>query len=175
MAYIHDCQVVVAIGLLYKIFGGVPTTSVLAGVICVVAFILSGARSKNQYQDLMMAQGDQRLKAMAEVLSYMRVIKLQAWEGHFEERINRFRRLEFGNITRFNYSVCGNVIAIWSAPMLISLLLFGTCVLRGVRLDAGLVFTAMSLLQILQEPMRYFPRVMNQTSQAIISLRRLDS
>lgn len=119
-----------AIELFYNYFS-VATTSVLVGVIVVVAFTLFSTRSKNRYQDLMMASSDQQLKPMSEV------------------RIKRFRLLEFGNITRFNYLACGNVIVIWSSPMLISLSLYGTCVLNGVRLDAGLVFNARFLLQIL--------------------------
>lgn len=149
--------------------------SALAGVISIVALVVIGARSRNQYQRLMMTAGDQRLKTTAEVLSSMRVIKLQAWENHFLERIHQFRRLEFGYINRFTYYICGNVVAIYSAPLVISMLLLATCVLCGVHLDAGLVFTATSLVSILLEPMHYFPRLINQLSQALISLQRLDS
>ncbi|TVU35823.1 hypothetical protein EJB05_17730, partial [Eragrostis curvula] len=112
--WLTPLQLAVALGLLYGYVGLAATAPVLAGVVAVVALVLASARSKNLYQVRMMAEGDRRVKAVAEMLGNMRVIKLQAWERHFRSRT-------------------------------------------------------------LQEPMRFFPRAMIQASQALVSLRRLDS
>ena len=62
----------------------------------------------------------------------------------------------------------------WAAtPILMSLFTFGLFALLGHTLTATIVFTSLSLFNVLIAPLNSFPWVVNGIVEAVVSVRRL--
>ncbi|XP_010259593.1 PREDICTED: ABC transporter C family member 4-like isoform X2 [Nelumbo nucifera] len=172
--WLMPLQVTAAFALLYG-YIGVSTLSAFLALLGIFVFVVLGTRRNNRFQFNVMRNRDLRLKATNEMLSYMRVIKFQAWENHFMKRILSFREAEYGSLAKFMYSLSGNIVVMWSTPVMVSTLTFATALLLRIPLDAAKVFTVTTIIKILQEPIRNFPQSMISISQAMVSLGRLDA
>ncbi|PHT95001.1 ABC transporter C family member 4 [Capsicum annuum] len=159
--------------LLYYYMG----VSMFAAFILIIGAMISTlwmTRKNNQFQLQLMLKRDSRMKAINELLGNMRVIKFQAWEEHFKEKIRSLRNKEFSWLSKFMYLLSCNLSVLWSMSQVIAAFTFGAAIIFKIPLDAATVFTATTVFRILQDPIRTFPQSLMSLSQAMISLGRLD-
>ncbi|PHU30659.1 ABC transporter C family member 4 [Capsicum chinense] len=160
--------------LLLYYYMGVSVSASFLLIVGVVIFTVSMTHKNNQFQFQLMMKRDSRMKAINELLGNMRVIKFQAWEERFKEKIQSLRNEEFSWLSKLMLVTSCNLSVLLSLPPVLAALTFGAAIICKVPLDAGTVFTATTVLRIIRDPIRNFPQSLMSLSQAMVSLGRLD-
>jgi ABC-type multidrug transport system fused ATPase/permease subunit len=166
------------IGLALYFLWGQLGPSCLAGVAIILLSIpltAMVARWMGRLQKRLMKAKDERIEINSEVLSNMKIVKLQAWEEPFQQRIEDLRAAE---LKRLLIYVLGRACSflLWSAvPLLVSLSTFAAYVLSGNKLDVASALTALALFDILRFPLFMLPNVINNIVEAGVALERVTS
>eukprot|EP00250_Pteridium_aquilinum_P021235 c25063_g1_i1 orf=493-5031(-) len=166
-------QVILALLLLWQDIGIASLTG-MAVMVLVAMRTVYNSRSQRFHMGNVMRMRDTRMKSITEVLAYMKVIKLQAWEEEFQQRVEGYRQTELNALTRFVVSAAENMFTLWNTISLVSVFTYVTAVLLDTGLTTSKVFTASSIFRLVQEPIRNFPQAVNAISQLLVSLERLD-
>lgn len=106
---------------------------------------------------------DERVKAMNEILSGMKIIKLYAWEEAFQKQIDSIRSKELRTLKRIRYINCILQVLWTLAPFLVSFITFGLYVIidENNNLTASKAFVSLSLFNILRFPLTMLPMLIN--------------
>lgn len=109
-------------------------------------------------QRILMKAKDRRVELNSEVLANMKVVKMQAWEGPFKQRILDLRSKELRQL--FLYSAASSLSNfLWSfTPVCVSLATFTAYVWSGHQLDVASALTALALFDVLRFPLALFPQ-----------------
>ncbi|XP_015763601.1 PREDICTED: multidrug resistance-associated protein 7-like [Acropora digitifera] len=167
-------QIAVALYLLHQQVG----VSFLAGLSFAVLLVPVNRWLAKKIQKLsqeMMAQKDNRVKMMNEILHGIRVIKFYAWEKNFEAKIKSLRTAELKSLRGRKYLDAWCVYFWATTPVIISILTFTTYALLGNKLTAAKVFTSVALFNMLISPLNAFPWVLNGLMEAWVSLNRIQA
>ncbi|MCO5600565.1 hypothetical protein L7F22_054679 [Adiantum nelumboides] len=166
-------QIIIALFILYRAIG-IAMLAGFATMLVLGIMVTNNSRLLRYYSLQVMAKKDIRMRATAEVLNYMRSIKLQAWEEYFRKKVEDCRKAEYKCLSKFQYALASNVTALTVSTSVVSIVAFGTCLLINIDLTTAKVFTVISTFNILSEPIRTFPQAIIAVSQAFVSLDRLD-
>jgi ATP-binding cassette, subfamily C (CFTR/MRP), member 1 len=126
-------------------------------------------------QRQLMNAKDKRVEVNSEVLGAMKVVKLQAWEVPFMDRIMALREKELHHL--FNYIVAQSLsFMLWSAvPLAVALGTFAAYVVSGHNLTVSTALTSLALFDILRFPLFMLPQIINRIVEAGVSLGRVRS
>ncbi|KAG0705755.1 ABC protein [Suillus ampliporus] len=116
---------------------------------------------------------DQRAKVLLEVFGAMRVVKYFSYEVPFLQKIFELRKKELHGIRRILHSGSANLAFGLSVPVLAATLAFITYTLTSHNFNVAIIFSSLSLFQLLRQPMMYLPMALSAIPDASSAIKRL--
>jgi ATP-binding cassette subfamily C (CFTR/MRP) protein 1 len=166
-------QIVLAMYFLWQQLG----PSCLAGVLVIllsIPFTAVTSMWMGKLQKKLMEKKDDRVQCNQETITNMKIVKLQAWEGPFRDKITELRKIEINRLLIYDLGQCCTWL-MWSAvPLLIALSTFAAYVtIAGHSLDVASALTALALFEILRFPLFMLPYTINMIVEAFVSVGRI--
>ncbi|KAM0896533.1 hypothetical protein ACQ4PT_023120 [Festuca glaucescens] len=129
----------------------------LAATLAIMACNIPLTRLQKRLQSKIMTAKDNRMKATMEVLRSMKILKLQAWDTEYLQKLEALRRDEHNSLWKSVRLTALTTFIIWGSPAFISSITFVTCILMGIPLTAGTVLSALATFRMLQDPIFTLP------------------
>ncbi|EED80008.1 predicted protein [Postia placenta Mad-698-R] len=116
---------------------------------------------------------DKRSKLILEVLGAMRVVKFFSYEAPFLKRIYGMRGAELEGIRKIQFARSANIASAYSVPVLAATLSFVTYTSTSHSFNVAIIFSSLSLFNLLRQPLMFLPRALSATTDAQNALERL--
>ena len=120
---------------------------------------------------------DQRIKLITEVIHGIQVVKLQAWEKIFSERIRQTRIEELKHRRNIAFVQAFNSALTQSAPIMctiVTFVVYGAFVATDENpLTAAKAFTTLSFFNILRMPLMVIPMLIGMVAGGTVAAKRL--
>ncbi|KAJ0602528.1 putative ABC-type xenobiotic transporter [Helianthus annuus] len=165
-------QIFLGIFIIYFSVGVAAFTALLVIILTVLGNIPLGNLQQKILTKLMAAQ-DRRLKAITEAITNMKILKLYAWESHFQKAAEKLRNEEMRWLSAVISQRGVYLMLFWSSPAIVACVTFYTCYYIGIPLDASNVFTFLATIRIIQEPIRLIADTAAVFIEARVALTRI--
>jgi len=167
-------QIAVYSTLLYRLLG----PSVLWGfsiLLLQIPLNSVGLRVLNRLSKKQNEAKDARTSSTTEAISNMKLLKLQAWDNIFEDKIKKHREEELRrHINRGTFRALNSAISN-AIPAIILVITLGAYARSGGPIVASTIFTAISLFNQLRFPLFFYPLLIDALANGKQSLRRISS
>ncbi|KAI4305508.1 hypothetical protein L6164_028870 [Bauhinia variegata] len=166
-------QVILALFILYKNLGFLPSIAAVAVTIFVMASNTPLAKLQKSLHSKIMEAKDSRIKATSETLKHIRILKMHSWETSFLRKILKLRETEKRWLQRHLYISSISVFLFWTSPTVVALVTFGVCILIKTELTAAAVLSAIATFGILTEPIYNLPQLISNIARTKVSINRI--
>ncbi|KAL5214771.1 hypothetical protein ABZP36_003923 [Zizania latifolia] len=165
-------QLSLAVYVLHQNLGGGAWAG-LAATLAIMACNIPLTRMQKRLQAEIMAAKDGRMKSTTEVLRSMKILKLQAWDMQYLQKLETLRNVEYNWLWKSVRLSAVTTFIFWGSPAFISSITFGSCILMGIPLTAGTVLSALATFRMLQDPIFTLPDLLSVFAQGKVSADRV--
>ena len=173
--YLFSCPLAVVINtaLLYDTLGVASFAGIAVLILLIPVQALVG-RLFTVIQRRFMAATDARLEAVTEVIAHVKLIKFNAWESKFFDRMAITRRRELQVLAqRFATEVFLNLV-IWGTPVVVTAFAFAVhSLILHQPLTADRAFSSLILFNMLRDPLGLFQDTITRLLQSYTSCVRV--
>ncbi|TMW67963.1 hypothetical protein Poli38472_007635 [Pythium oligandrum] len=166
-------QISIVVYMLYDILD----VAAFAGIgVIVVMLVINRFISKGMFaiQRVYRDSKDARMKKVTEVFKAINIVKFNAWEEKFMERIEETRAKELKDLFTAQLYVAASIVLMWGMPVFISIASFGVySVVLHRELTPAIVFTSLTLFQMIQGPLRFITDLITMLIQSKVALERV--
>ncbi|CAK4635516.1 unnamed protein product, partial [Aphanomyces euteiches] len=172
--WIVPLQVVVVLVLLFQVVGWAS----IVGLGLVAAIMAINARAAvviGSTEDFLFERKDHRMTLLHELFSAIQIVKFNAWEEKFQERVEASRAVEVEALRAFY--ACDLILTTLAncTPVLVTLAVFATYTLVMHQvLTVSVVFSTVALFKSLQDVMANLPNAIMSLTQCLISAKRIN-
>ncbi|KAG0256860.1 hypothetical protein BG011_004280 [Mortierella polycephala] len=150
----------------------------LVGIVCMFLSYPIPAKLYSMVMKLfkeIMNTKDERMDALNEMLSAIRIVKFFGWESKFEEKITAAREKELQR-TKESYIQMIFTDIIWMIVPLLNIVVILTVYTKvfGHEITASKVFTTLALFNIMRQSLNMLPWQIKNTMQAAVSIKRIN-
>ncbi|TMW67016.1 hypothetical protein Poli38472_012132 [Pythium oligandrum] len=114
--WVLPLQVAVVVYMLYWVIGLAAFAGLAAIGLSMYSSFLIARLSGRAFKDVSIKK-DARMKAIKEVFGAIQVVKLNAWELKFAEKIRLLRALELSAVARYVYISALSIFVLWSSHL----------------------------------------------------------
>jgi ATP-binding cassette subfamily C (CFTR/MRP) protein 1 len=169
-------QITVCIISLYQLLGWAGFAGVLVLMIMVPVNLFI-ARLMKAFQHEQMKNKDERTRVTTEILNNIKSIKLYSWTSAFAAKLNHIRNhKELKTLRKIGGTQAASRFCWNTTPFLVSCATFTLYVLLSTNpLSVDLVFPALTLFNLLTQPLTQLPNVISSVIESAVASGRLRS
>jgi ATP-binding cassette subfamily C (CFTR/MRP) protein 1 len=166
-------QIILCMISLYQLLGWVGFAGVaVMGIMIPINMMI--AKEQKRLQKIQMKNKDARIRCTTEILVNIKSIKLYAWSIAFAEKLGLIRSKELKTLRRIGITQAASRFTWNSTPFFVAFSTFTLFVLvQDTALTVDLVFPALTLFNMLTQPLTQLPNVISALVESAVAIKRL--
>ncbi|KAJ3321210.1 Canalicular multispecific organic anion transporter 2 [Boothiomyces sp. JEL0866] len=167
-AVLVPVQIILSIVLLIRLIGN----TIWAGLGIFVAITLLALATSGRTSDGFTG-ADKRIGILREMLYGIKIVKFQAMEDYFKQKIDEARQGQIDNLKKILYTLGGVQSLALIAPTIIAVTVFALYASAGNQMNASIVFPALSYITGIVTPLNMIQLVISNVITGRISFQRI--